>query len=130
MISPEIIMREVSEYYKVYISLLIGKNRTQKVADCRHIAIYLTKSLCPKMTLQSIGNLYGKRHHSSIIHSINEVKSGLESKDLEYAQRLKEDIDSIRTNIKFVYENDVVKIPHNFFQYSYTYTGMMNYLDT
>jgi len=45
--------------------------------EARHIAIYLMRRLT-NYTLKEIGILFGRRHHTTIMHAEEEVKSRME----------------------------------------------------
>jgi len=72
--SPDIeaIQRGVSDWFHIPLAELKSKNRTQRVAFCRHVAMYL----CRKITSNSfprIGEHFG-RDHSTVIHACNLIE--------------------------------------------------------
>ena len=65
----ERIQRRVSEFFHIELADLTSKKRTQRIAFCRQVAMYL----CRKMTDSSfpaIGEHFG-RDHSTVIHAFN-----------------------------------------------------------
>ena len=63
------IQKTVADFFHVELSDLKSKKRTQHIAHCRHVAMYL----CRKLTDSSfpiIGDHFG-RDHSSVIHAVN-----------------------------------------------------------
>jgi chromosomal replication initiation ATPase DnaA len=72
----------------------ITKQRYRDIVDARHIYAYILHYLYPKMTLYKIGDITGKRHYSSVIHSIS-IISDLQQTDND----IKVKIDKILFNI-------------------------------
>lgn len=71
-ISVDDIKRAVSIHFNIKVSDIISKRRTKNLSWPRHIAMYL----CRKHTTASypeIGNQFGGRDHSSVIHAANVV---------------------------------------------------------
>ena len=71
-ISVDDIKRAVSNHFSIKVSDIISKRRTKNLSWPRHIAMYL----CRKHTTASypeIGNQFGGRDHSSVIHAANVV---------------------------------------------------------
>ena len=67
----EKILSAVSKQYGVSISDMKSKRKTEDVANARHIAVYLIKTLTP-LTLKEIGAIID-RDYSTIISSLNKV---------------------------------------------------------
>ncbi len=72
------IQQVVSKTMKVNLVDILSKSRLSKVVEARHIAIYLTR-LLTKHTFKEIGILFGRRHHSTIMHAEEEIKNRLEN---------------------------------------------------
>ena len=83
-ISPGSIKKAVANYYKIKISEMDSPKRSRDIAYPRQIAIYLVRELCPNYSFPKIGEIFGGRDHTTILHSYekicDEVKS---SKDLQ-----------------------------------------------
>ena len=57
---------------------LISKKKSKEIAYPRQITMYL----CNKLTgtpLQAVGNLLGKRDHSTVIHGIRKLENDLDT---------------------------------------------------
>lgn len=89
----EIIERRVTEYCELQPWDLRGKSRARKIARARQIAMYLVRMHTP-MTLPQIGNYFGKRDHSTVLHAIWRVIE-LMQKDAEFAAK----VESIRQSL-------------------------------
>lgn len=83
-ISIQKIINSVSSYYSISPAQLTGKIRTGNVVYARHIAIYLIRDLLDP-SLKEIGEYFGGRDHSTILHSISSVEEMLK-KDKEFEQ--------------------------------------------
>jgi len=77
-ISVDLIKKVVSEYYRVSIDDIISKSRKLEIAIARHMAIYLTKMLTP-LSLKMIGANFGKRDHSTVLHSCQTIENYIET---------------------------------------------------
>ena len=67
-ISLDDIQKIVCDFYKIKISDLLSARRTQLIARPRQIAMALAKELT-EQSLPSIGNSFGGRDHSTVIHA-------------------------------------------------------------
>ncbi len=80
------IKRHVSDSFSVEIDMLSAKKKTQNIALARQVAMYLTRQLT-KNSLKSIGDAFGGRDHSTVIHACNLVQKMVE-KDVEFGKRI------------------------------------------
>ncbi|MDT8368096.1 MAG: chromosomal replication initiator protein DnaA [Longimicrobiales bacterium] len=72
-ITPEGIRAVVAELWDVRPEGLISKRRTRNLTVPRQIAMYLIKEILD-LALVQIGELFGGRDHSTVIHSIRKVE--------------------------------------------------------
>jgi chromosomal replication initiator protein len=80
-IATDDIIDVVCEHYNVRMNDLLSQRRTKNLAFPRHVAMFLTKELT-QLTLTEIGQFFGGRDHSTVLHAINKIK-GLRLKDTE-----------------------------------------------
>ena len=80
-ISIDNIQKTVAEYYKIRISDLLSAKRTRSIARPRQIAMALAKELT-QYSLPEIGNQFGGRDHTTVLHATRKVK---ELRDSEQA---------------------------------------------
>jgi chromosomal replication initiator protein len=73
-VNIESIAKSVSQYYKIPVPDLKSKTRSKEITIARHIAMYMAYYMA-KATLAEIGNYFGKRDHTSVIHAVNKIKS-------------------------------------------------------
>lgn len=75
-ITPELILETVAEHFNIQTSDIISKKRSHDIAYPRQICMYL----CKKMTdtsLVKIGEIIGKRDHSTVIHGVEKIEKDL-----------------------------------------------------
>lgn len=73
LINTEKIQKIVSEYYKINITDLLSKRRSRSVTRPRQIAMLLTKKLT-NHSLPEIGNAFGGRDHTTVIHACKKIE--------------------------------------------------------
>ena len=79
-VTPEQIQTEVCELLEIPLSLLTGKSRKQEIVFARQIAMYLIRDLT-SASLKSIGNFFGGRDHTTVMHSVNTIDNLIRSDD-------------------------------------------------
>lgn len=75
-VTPADIESAVARAYGVSVSDLHSKNRQRRVTDPRQVAMYLEKLLLD-LPYTRIGERFGGRDHSTVIHSIQKVEAQL-----------------------------------------------------
>jgi len=75
--SPEKIRELVARRWRVRPEALSSKRRTKDLTVPRQVAMYLIKEMLG-MSLVRIGELFGGRDHSTVIHSIRKVEEQME----------------------------------------------------
>jgi chromosomal replication initiator protein len=87
LVSIDNIQRVVAEYYKIKVSDLHSKRRNRSVARPRQVAMYLAKDLT-NHSLPEIGDNFGGRDHTTVLHACRKIKELLES-DVDIAEDVK-----------------------------------------
>jgi len=77
ILSPERIRQLVARRWRVREDALASKRRTKDVTVPRQVAMYLIKETLG-ISLVRIGELFGGRDHSTVIHSIRRVEEEME----------------------------------------------------
>lgn len=93
-ITIEIIQKKVADYFDIKTADMKTKKRTRQVAYPRHIAMYLTREMTD-LTLPEIGEHFGGRDHSTVIHACDKV--GI---DVKKNQNVKNLIQKLMLDIK------------------------------
>src|SRR5258705_3626717 len=86
VIAIEQIQKVVAANYKLTVDQLVSKSNSRQVAFPRQIAMYLCKKLT-KHSYPEIGRAFGGKHHTTVIHSCEKVKS-LSLADAVFQKRL------------------------------------------
>ena len=77
-ITAELIMQTVSDYYGLTIDDMTGPTRKREITVPRQIAMFLTRELTG-MSLPQIGNVFGGRDHTTVLHSCKTVEANMAS---------------------------------------------------
>ena len=77
-INVEYIQKVVGEYFNITLEDIKSKKRSQNIAFPRQIAMYLSRKLLD-MSLPKIGEQFGGKDHSTIIHGCNKITELIES---------------------------------------------------
>lgn len=82
------IKKEVADYYGLTKQQLVSKARTSNIANARHIAMYLCRTLLD-IPFVKIGEEFGKRDHSTVMSACEKVEKNIR-KDQLYRQAVNE----------------------------------------
>jgi chromosomal replication initiator protein len=93
-LSPERIRETVARRWRVRAEALSSKRRTKDLMIPRQVAMYLIKETLDT-SLVRIGELFGGRDHSTVIHSIRKVE-----KEMERDPVFREQVDAARAECK------------------------------
>ena len=72
------IITAVCERYGVSADDLKSKNKSAHIANARHIAIYLIRTMT-QMQYTQLGQIFGNRNHSTIMSSEEKVKINIKT---------------------------------------------------
>lgn len=95
-ISVEDILRLISLRYNVRLVDLRSSKKYKAVAEPRQVAMYLARKMTAHSLVQ-IGQKFGGKDHSTVVHAVNKIKSRL-TKDIEFRRELELLERSIREN--------------------------------
>ena len=74
LVSIDNIQKTVADYFRIKMSELLSKKRTRNLTRPRQIAMSLTRELTT-MSLPEIGNSFGSRDHSTVIHACKTISN-------------------------------------------------------
>jgi chromosomal replication initiator protein len=80
-ISIDNIQKTVADYYKIKVAEMYSKKRVRSLARPRQIAMALAKELTP-MSLPEIGEAFGGRDHTTVLHACRKVQELVEADHL------------------------------------------------
>jgi len=72
-ITIEGVQRAVAEHFDVRIADLCGRSRQRMVALPRQVAMYLCKMLIPSLSLNEVGEAFGGKHHTTVLHACQTI---------------------------------------------------------
>jgi chromosomal replication initiator protein len=72
LVSIDNIQKTVADYYRIKIAELLSKKRTRNLTRPRQIAMSLARELTT-MSLPEIGNSFGGKDHSTVIHACKTI---------------------------------------------------------
>lgn len=86
-VSPAVISDVVARYYNITVDELKSNRRNKDISNPRQLAMYLCRVLL-NMSLPQIGNEFGNRDHTTVMHACNKVsdeisRQGKVVRDLE-----------------------------------------------
>ena len=68
------IVQVTCEYYNVKSSDVCGKKKTKELVDPRQMAMYLVTVILPEIPLATIGQYFGGRDHTTVIHARDKIQ--------------------------------------------------------
>src|SRR5690554_554079 len=77
-VTIEGIMEIVADYYSIKVSELKSKKRNRPISYPRQIAMYLCREMTD-LSLPKIGDLFGGRDHTTVIHACDKIANDMES---------------------------------------------------
>ena len=77
-VTIDIIQDIVSSYFNLRVEDLKSQRRTRNVSYPRQIAMYLSRKLTD-MSLPKIGEEFGGRDHTTVIHAYEKISDGLKT---------------------------------------------------
>jgi len=89
----DLIQKRVSEFFHIRLADLKSKKRTQHIAFCRQVAMYLCRKLTDS-SFPTIGDRFG-RDHSTVIHAYNLI-----SRRVSNDSAFRHSIDKIERDLK------------------------------
>ena len=84
-IHPKDIIKITADRFKISVDDMCGKSRAQQITLPRQISMYLCRDLTD-LSLPKIGQLYGGRDHTTVMHAINKITELVKSDRQIYEQ--------------------------------------------
>jgi chromosomal replication initiator protein len=79
-ISIDLIQKKVANSFNISFSDMKSKKRSRNIALPRQVAMYLSRKLTNYSTTE-IGNEFGGKDHSTVIHAISKIENQFDSDD-------------------------------------------------
>jgi len=93
-VNIERIKKIITDDYNLRMEDMQSKKRTQNIAFPRQIAMYLSRELTD-FSLPHIGNEFGGRDHTTVIHAHNKIQEKIENED-DFSNKIERLIDTIK----------------------------------
>lgn len=94
-ITVEMVQRAVAEHFDVRLADLRGRSRQRQIVHPRQVGMYLCKELIPSLSLNDIGEAFGGRDHSTVLHACMKVQ-----RDLKAQPAMRQQIESLSKTIR------------------------------
>ena len=72
-------------YFSLSTGDLVSKSRSRPLTQARHIAMYLIRE-CTGLSLVKIGEIFGGRDHTTVLHGIKKVEGEMRARDATFRQ--------------------------------------------
>ena len=95
-VSVELIIQTVAKHYNLTYSDLLSPKRTSNIAAARQTAMFLCREMT-ELSLQNIGDSFGGRDYSTVIHACHKVQEKKEQ-DGKFKKELEQIINDVRNN--------------------------------
>ena len=79
-IPPPLILEETARYFGLSVDDLVSQSRSRPLTHARHVAMYLMRE-CTGLSLVKIGEIFGGRDHTTVLHGINKVEKDMRARD-------------------------------------------------
>ncbi len=93
VISSDYIKDTVARYFNIDVGDIDSSKRSNEIAYPRQIAMYLCRELA-KMQYKNIGNAFGGRDHSTVMHACNKIET-----EIKNSKTTKSIVDSVKNII-------------------------------
>ena len=77
-VTIDALIESVSNYYTISRSDVTGTSRVRECMIPRQVIMYIAKTKL-RMSLSRIGDLLGKRNHTTVMHSVNRIEDQLKN---------------------------------------------------
>ncbi|MGH2829112.1 MAG: chromosomal replication initiator protein DnaA, partial [Actinomycetota bacterium] len=84
-IAVDAIIAECASFFSIAREHLIGPSRSRHLVHARQVAMYLCRELTP-LSLPKIGEAFGGRDHTTVMHANTKIRTALGEKRLVYTQ--------------------------------------------
>jgi chromosomal replication initiator protein len=82
-IPPALILEETARYFGLAVDDLVSPSRSRPLTTARHVAMYLLRE-CTAMSYVRIGELFGGRDHSTVLHGVTKIDKNMRDREPVY----------------------------------------------
>jgi chromosomal replication initiator protein len=84
-ITPDLVIAVAADYFDVTPDDIRSPNRSRPLVTARQVAVYLCRELTD-LSLPQIGERFGGRDHSTVIHATNKIRQQMKEKTTTFEQ--------------------------------------------
>ena len=95
LITSDSIIKEICRYFRLEEDQVIGQSKSRELVNARQIAMYLIRRMT-SLSLVEIGDAFGGRDHSTVLHSIDKVEDKMK-RDTAFADTVRSIIANINS---------------------------------
>lgn len=88
-LSAQMVIEVVARYYNVSVNEILSNKRSQDITVPRQIAMYLCRFVL-NMTFPKIGEAFGGKDHTTVIHACNKVSTDLNTITSSFSRDIEE----------------------------------------
>lgn len=88
-LTSQMIMEVVARYYNVTVNEILSNRRSKDITVPRQIAMYLCRFVL-NMTFPKIGDVFGGKDHTTVIHACNKVSADLNAVTSSFSHDVEE----------------------------------------
>jgi len=88
-LTSQMIMEVVARYYNVTVNEILSNRRSKDITVPRQIAMYLCRFVL-NMTFPKIGDVFGGKDHTTVIHACNKVSADLNTVNSSFSHDVEE----------------------------------------
>ena len=108
-VSVEKIIKVITDHYGIPMASLIIRCRKREIVNCRQVMMwFLTKYT--QLSLKSIGEMFGDKDHTTVIHSCQTIDDRIDSDDRVYYEIEELTSKLLEMNVKISSEENLVEI--------------------
>ncbi len=95
-VTAELIIEMVAQQYDATPEELTGKNRSQRIALPRQVAMYICRRMT-SLSTNGIGRAFGGRDHTTVMHGCDKIEEAMKA-DFSFKKRVEEIMGLIENN--------------------------------
>ena len=88
-LTPQMVMEIVARYYNVSVNEILSNRRSKDITVPRQIAMYICRFVL-NMTFPKIGDVFGGKDHTTVIHACNKVSADLNAVTSSFSHDVEE----------------------------------------
>ena len=84
-VTPDLVISVAAEYFDLTPDEIRSSSRSRPLVNARQVAMYICRELTD-LSLPKIGERFGGRDHSTVVHATNKVRHAMQERESAYEQ--------------------------------------------